>query len=73
MKYCKKCGVLYSSLLEVCPKCNAVLTSPPPQEEPAEPTQKERRRRWLAIGLGVPALVCFLYFVYSIFAKLGAF
>ncbi len=60
MKYCKKCGVLYSSVLEQCPKCNTLLAE---HEEPPGPEAPKsvRVRQWIGICLGIPALIVFLY------------
>ena len=62
MKYCKKCGVLYSDLLEQCPKCNAVLNDheePPAPEAPRE----VKVRQWIMICVGIPAFIGLLYLV----------
>ena len=61
MKYCKKCGVLYSSLLEQCPKCNTALAE---HEEPPAPEadKRVRTRQWIALCIGIPALIAFLFF-----------
>lgn len=72
MKYCKKCGVLYSGLLEVCPKCNAALENPP-EEAPREATTQEKRRQWLFLVIGIPALIAFFYLIGLTMQKLGAF
>lgn len=60
MRYCKKCGVLYSGLLEQCPKCNTLLAG---HEDPPAPQAPKgvRARHWAGICLGVPALILFLY------------
>ena len=65
MKYCKKCGVLYSSLLEQCPKCNTALTEhdSSAQAPAPEASRQTKVRQWIALILGVPALIFFLYFV----------
>lgn len=62
MKYCKTCGVLYSGLLEQCPKCNATLAA---HEEPPAPEapKKVRLRQWIALCIGIPALIGVLYLV----------
>ena len=62
MKYCKKCGVLYSGLLEQCPKCNTLLLDyvEPPAPEASKDTKV---RQWIAICVGIPALIGILYAV----------
>ena len=67
MKYCKKCGVLYSSLLPQCPKCNPVVAEHEQAEEAPAPEapRSVKRRQWIAIVIGIPALIFFLYFVIS--------
>lgn len=67
MRYCKKCGVLYSGLLPQCPKCNPALAAheAEPKQEAPEAPRAVKVRQWIAIGLGVPALIFFLYFVTS--------
>ena len=53
MKYCKSCGVLYTT--DVCPKCG-VLT--PDGSAPADiPEPKTVRRQWIALILAIPAMI----------------
>lgn len=64
MKFCKKCGTLYASSLGVCPKCNPAIAEHAAQaaDEPAAPVDPaQRKRQWIAICLGVPGLILFLY------------
>ena len=65
MKYCKKCGVLYSSILPQCPKCNTALAGHEDKPEAPEAPRSVKIRQWVAIVVGVPALIFFLYFVIS--------
>ena len=60
MKYCKKCGVLYSDLLDVCPKCG-VETEDPNALPPKEAPKSVRVRQWIGIIIGIPALIAVLY------------
>ncbi|MBR0425096.1 MAG: hypothetical protein IJK01_03125 [Clostridia bacterium] len=54
MKYCKKCGVLYST--DVCPKCGIVMPDPDAAEQkPRDP--REVRRNWIALLIGIPAFI----------------
>ncbi len=62
MKYCKKCGVLYSDLLHACPKCGVPLEDPN-AEPPKEASKRVRVRQWIGICVGIPALVGVLYLV----------
>lgn len=70
MKYCKKCGVLYSGLLVQCPKCNTALEE---YQEPAAPEapKEVKTRQWIAICIGIPALIGFMYLMASILARLS--
>ena len=62
MKYCKKCGVLYSSLLDACPKCGAMPGSAEESESTAPEAPKATvRRQWIALIIGIPALILILY------------
>ena len=75
MKFCKKCGTLYGCSLGVCPRCNAKDVAG--QAEQAEQSQaaasaKTVKRQWIAILLGVPGLILFLYLVLGAFKALSA-
>ncbi len=59
MKYCKKCGVLYST--DVCPKCGIIY--PPKTDETAPTEKKSVRRQWLALIIGIPAMIALIYVV----------
>lgn len=72
MKYCKKCGVLYSEVLECCPKCNEKLETAL-EDATRAPKKNEVRRSWIAILIGIPALILFLYCVGWSMQRLGAF
>ena len=53
MKYCKKCGVLYTT--DVCPKCGVVR---PEDSEPApEAEPKTVRKQWIALLIAIPAAI----------------
>lgn len=62
MKYCKKCGVLYSDLLSACPKCGVTLEDSN-AAPPKEPSRRVLIRQWIGICIGIPALVGILYLV----------
>ena len=75
MKFCKQCGTLYGRSLEVCPRCNAKNVEQ--QAEQAEQSQsaasaKTVKRQWIAILLGVPGLILFLYLVIGAFKLISA-
>ncbi|MDO4572402.1 MAG: hypothetical protein Q4C13_03470 [Clostridia bacterium] len=60
MKYCKLCGVLYSDENACCPKCNAALDAYAPPEPP-EADSRTKRAQWLALCLGIPAMIGLFY------------
>ncbi len=75
MKFCKQCGTLYGRSLAVCPRCNAKNVEQ--QAEQAERSQtaasaKTVKRQWIAILLGVPGLILFLYLVIGAFKAISA-
>ena len=73
MKYCKKCGVLYASSLPCCPKCNPALEQAPDSEPDAPPADPRTvRRQWIALCVGIPALIGVLYLVALVLRALGA-
>ncbi|MBQ1631336.1 MAG: hypothetical protein II049_00780 [Clostridia bacterium] len=53
MKYCKQCGVLYTT--DVCPKCGVVTPEQQEQKTVAEP--KTVRRQWIALVIAIPAAI----------------
>lgn len=53
MKYCKKCGVLYTT--DVCPKCGVVEPDNPAPEAPAGPGTV--RKQWIALVAAIPAAI----------------
>lgn len=69
MPFCKKCGTFYPNSLGDCPKCNAnaLLEEQPPELQAAEMSEEEasraRRKSWIQILIGVPALIGLLYLV----------
>ncbi len=60
MKYCKRCGVLYSDANACCPKCNAALTEYEPPEAPAA-DKRVRIKQWIALCLGIPLTIAVFY------------
>lgn len=71
MRFCKKCGTPYTKSLGVCPKCNAQQwLERSPEEAKTDLSEQElqakRKRSWIGILIGVPALIGFLYGIYYI-------
>ena len=65
MKYCKKCGVLYSDLNACCPKCNTALTEcEAAQESAPEADKRTRRRQWIALCVGIPGMILVFYILF---------
>jgi len=62
MKYCKKCGVLYSDLLDACPKCGIPLEDPD-AEAPKLAAKGVKIRQWIGLCVGIPAFIGVLYLV----------
>ncbi len=70
MKYCKHCGVLYSSLLDHCPKCDPSIVSH--VEPPApEADKRTRTRQWVWLCVGIPLLILFLYGIGLLMTRLS--
>ncbi len=66
MKYCKKCGVLYTT--DVCPKCGIVK---PEEEAPNTPASaKEVRKQWIALIIAIPAAILLITGVLTLYFKL---
>ena len=64
MKYCKKCGVLYTT--DVCPKCGIQF----PEQEETEKKQAdpgEVRRNWIALIIGIPVFIGVIMLVIYLF------
>ena len=74
--FCKKCGTLYDDSLQ-CPKCTerelmregVVEMTTDTQMDP-ETLKKERRKSWVQLCIGVPAMIGLFYLVFSLFKKL---
>ena len=66
MKYCKKCGVLYTT--DACPKCGVIE---PEQATPGEPVSgKDIRKRWITLALAIPAAILLITGVITLYFKL---
>ena len=69
MKYCKKCGVLYTT--DVCPKCGVLATAPEESEQtPAD--ARTVRRNWIALLIGIPAFICAIMLIVYLFRTITA-
>ena len=66
MKYCKKCGVLYTT--DVCPKCGVVAPDDQPPAVPAEP--KTVRRQWIALVIAIPTAILLIMGVLYLFHQI---
>ncbi len=53
MKYCKKCGVLYTT--DVCPKCGIAVPDDKEPSAPADP--RSVRKQWIALILAIPTVI----------------
>lgn len=60
MKYCKKCGVLYTT--DVCPKCGVIEPKNPEQTE-NNASEHNIRLQWLALIIGVPTMIAVFYII----------
>lgn len=69
MPFCKTCGTYYPKSLGVCPKCNAdelLLSAPEPEPLTQEEEKALRKRRWVGICIGIPAMIALIYLLYYI-------
>ena len=66
MKYCKTCGVLYTT--DVCPKCGVAVPDEPEPAAPAEP--KVVRKQWIALIIAIPAAILLIMSVLYIMKQL---
>lgn len=66
MKYCKKCGVLYTT--DVCPKCGVIKPEGDTEREPA--SAKEVRRQWIVLMIAIPAAILLILGVITLYFKL---
>ncbi len=72
MKFCKQCGTLYGRSLAVCPRCNAKNVEQQAEQSQTAASAKTVKRQWIAILLGVPGLILFLYLVIGAFKAISA-
>ena len=66
MKYCKKCGVLYTT--DVCPKCGITEPEKNPNVEKADP--KIVKNQWIALIIAIPAAILMIMGVITLYFKI---
>lgn len=73
MKFCKVCGTIYDPAVGPCPRCAERELMEQQAESLAydghmapEAQAKARRRAWLQIVIGVPAMIGLFYLVFSL-------
>lgn len=70
MKYCKRCGVLYSDAAKDCPRCKIPLETVPdgvvmkPEDISPEELKERKKKDWIAICIGVPVLFGIIFGIY---------
>ena len=66
MKYCKKCGVIYTT--DVCPNCGILIPDEKTEQKQADP--KEVRRNWIALIVGIPLFIGVIMLIVYLFQNL---
>lgn len=66
MKYCKKCGVLYTT--DVCPKCGIIVPEQTQQAEKAD--AKTVKKQWIALLIAIPAAILLIMGGVTLYFKL---
>lgn len=73
MKFCKVCGTIYDPAVGPCPRCAERELMEQQAESLAydehmapEAQAKARRRAWIQIVIGVPAMIGLFYLVFSL-------
>ncbi len=66
MKYCKKCGVLYTT--DVCPKCG--ILKPEGEQPQKQASDREIRRGWISLVIAIPAAILLILGVITLYFKL---
>ena len=64
MKYCKKCGVLYTT--DVCPNCGILLEDEQNVQQQVL-DKKVVRRQWIALLIGIPAFILAIIAIVRLF------
>ena len=68
MKFCKKCGCLYST--EVCPKCGIAMPEPEDERELSEEEKQEKKRNWIGILIGFPLFIGAIYLIIYLYSHI---
>lgn len=79
MKVCKACGTLYNEKEGPCPKCysdDLLRSGEAAQNEirtdmSAEEAEKAKKKAWIEILIGVPALIGLIYLMFYILQLIG--
>ena len=79
MKVCKPCGTLYNEKEGPCPKCysdDLMRSGEAAQNEirtdmSAEEAEKAKKKAWIEILIGVPALIGLIYLMFYILQRIG--
>lgn len=75
LRFCKQCGTVYDEKVGGCPKCMTAKEvdalrdktyMPPPTEMTKEEIAAKRRKDWIQICIGVPALIGIIYLMFYI-------
>ena len=79
IRFCKKCGTLYSEKTGPCPKCTErdILAEDPEGHATdaamgAEEAGRARRRAWIELLIGIPLFIGAIYLIIYLFRLLGA-
>lgn len=66
MKYCKKCGVLYTT--DVCPKCGIIAPDPNTPQEPAD--RSTVKKQWIALLILIPVSILLILGIVTLYFRL---
>ena len=66
MKYCKKCGVLYTT--DVCPKCGIIVPEDLQNAEKAD--AKTVKKQWIALLIAIPTAILLIMGGVTLYFKL---
>ena len=66
MKYCKKCGVLYTT--DVCPKCGIEEPDQNPIADESDP--KTVKRQWIGLLIAIPAAILIIMGAITFYFKI---
>lgn len=66
MKYCKKCGVLYST--DVCPKCGII--KPESADNARSADANTVKKQWIALIILIPSAILLIMGAVTLYFKL---